>query len=97
MEHNYARNFALVLDPTAFHLHKKSSHGSSRLGYSELEGCCLALSCSFYSHLSTKLPPLDRDPHEQVPHQPHISVKLFPQSPLHYRNDLFFPGCLSCS
>ena len=75
MEHNSAGNSALVLDPAAFHLHKKSSHGSSRLGSSELEGCCLALSCSFYSHLSIELPPLDRDPHEQVSHQPHISVQ----------------------
>ena len=41
MEHNYAGNSKLVLDPATFHLHKKSSHGFSRLGYSGLEGCCL--------------------------------------------------------
>ena len=42
MEHNYAGNSELVLDPVAFHLHKKSSHGSSRLGYIGLEGCSLS-------------------------------------------------------
>ena len=39
---NYVGNFELVLDPAAFHLHKKNSHGCSRLVYSGLEGCFLA-------------------------------------------------------
>ena len=42
VDHNYAGNSTLVFDPPAFHLHKRNSHGSSRLGYSGLEGCCLA-------------------------------------------------------
>ena len=41
VEHNSTGNSTLVLDPVAFHLHKKSSHGSSRLVCSGLEGCCL--------------------------------------------------------
>ena len=41
MVHNSAENSALVLDLVAFHLHKKNSHGSSRLVCNVLEGCCL--------------------------------------------------------
>ena len=40
--HDNSKNFELVFDPTAFHLYKKSSYGSSRLGYNGLEGFCLA-------------------------------------------------------
>ena len=50
MVHNYDENSELVLDPIAFHLHMKNSHGSLKMGYSGLEGCCLASSCSLYSH-----------------------------------------------
>ena len=42
LEHNFAGNYEVVLDPTTFHLHKKSSHVSSRLECCGLEGCCLA-------------------------------------------------------
>ena len=42
VEHSSAKNSELVLDPTAFHLHKIGFHGSSRLVCSGLEGCCLA-------------------------------------------------------
>ena len=42
VDHNSVENSALVLDPAAFHHHKKSSHGSSRLVCSGLESCCLA-------------------------------------------------------
>ena len=42
MEDNSIGNSALVLEPTAFHLHKKNYHGSLRLVCSVLEGCCLA-------------------------------------------------------
>ena len=42
VEHNSAGNYELVLDPTTFHLHKKSSHGSSSLVCSGLEGYCFA-------------------------------------------------------
>ena len=38
MEHNSTINYELVLDPATFHLHKKSSHGYSRLGCNGLEG-----------------------------------------------------------
>ena len=38
MVHSSAESSALVLDPAALHLHKIGSHGSSRLGYSGLEG-----------------------------------------------------------
>ena len=39
---NSIGNYELVLDPAAFHLHKKSYHGFSRMRCSGLEGCCLA-------------------------------------------------------
>ena len=39
----------------------------------------------------------DKDLHEQVPHQNHISTQHLPLLLLYYRNDFFFPGCLSCS
>ena len=39
---NSAGNSELVLDLGAFNLHKKSSHDSSRLVCSGLEGYCLA-------------------------------------------------------
>ena len=35
-------NSKMVFDLVAFHLHKKSSHGFSRLVCSGWEGCCLA-------------------------------------------------------
>ena len=36
MEHNSVGNYELVLNLTAFYLHKKGSHGSSRSGCSGL-------------------------------------------------------------
>ena len=39
MEHS-SENSELVLDLAAFHLHKISSHGSSRQVCNGLEGCC---------------------------------------------------------
>ena len=78
MEHTTVESSALVLDPTALHFHKKSSHGFSRQVCSGLEGCCWVSSCSFYYHSHIELPLHDRDHHEQVPHQLCISAHLLP-------------------
>ena len=40
MDYSYADSFVLVFDPNNSHLHKKDSHGFSKLVCSGLEGCC---------------------------------------------------------
>ena len=42
MEHNFAGNSALTLEPAALHFHMTGFHGSLRLVCSVLEDCCLA-------------------------------------------------------